>query len=348
MYNLVLIGNGFDLAHDLKTSYRHFLNQLNKNAWDNPDQFTNILKKEMIDALQRKQVRRDQKIYKNQFIQQLLDLGHLNNWSDIEYHYFKLINEAANQSNSTKRIKTINEEFEQIKKYLKIYLSEEQKKFTKMDAFEYFFSELNNSKTLVLNFNYTNTVSSYLENYRNITQINIHGELDNENNPMIFGFAASDTESKILIDMNEEGFMRNIKKLNYLFTNNDKELKSSMDETRGFDVIILGHSCGVSDRLILNQIFNHKNLKSITPIYYKDRDGYLQTTINIDRIIDDYSKGQNEPKSFNKLENYPQCFPMIQHNSKEEEINKFKTYIARHKIQKTNRYDPPPLTVGFY
>lgn len=348
MYNLILIGNGFDLAHDLKTSYRHFLNQLDKNAWNNPDQFANILRDELIDALRRNEVKKNQKIYKNQFIQQLLDLSHLNNWSDIEYLYFKLINEAANRSNNTQIIKIINEEFEQIKKYLKIYLSDEQTNFTKMDAFDYFFSELNNSKTLVLNFNYTNTVSSYLENYRNIKQINIHGELDNENNPMIFGFAASDAESKILIDMNEEGFMRNIKKLNYLFTNNDKELKSLMDETRGFDVIILGHSCGVSDRLILNQIFNHKNLKSITPIYYKDREGYLQATINIDRIIDDYSKGQNEPKSFIKLENYPQCFPMIQHNSKEEDINKFKTYIASHKIQKTKRYDPTPMDISVY
>jgi len=348
MYNLILIGNGFDLAHDQKTSYRHFLNQLNKNAWDNPDQFTSILRDDLIGALRRKDVRKDQRIYKNQFIQQLLDLGHLNNWSDIEYRYFRLINEVANQPNSTQRIKIVNAEFEQIKKYLKIYLSDEQRKFTKMTAFDFFFSGLNNSQTLVLNFNYTNTVSTYLEDYKNIKQINIHGELDNENNPMIFGFAASDAESKILIDMNEEGFMRNIKKLNYLFTNNDKELKSLMDETRGFDVIILGHSCGVSDRLILSEIFNHKNLKSITPIYYKDREGYLQTAINIDRIIDDYSKEKNEPKSFIKLENYPQCFPMIQHDSKEEDINKFKTYIARHKIQKANRYDPAPMTIAIY
>lgn len=348
MYNLILIGNGFDLAHDLKTSYRSFLNQLNKNAWNNPDQFANILKNELIDFIRRKDIKKDQKIYKNQFIQQLLDLGHLNNWSDIEHHYFRLINDDANQPKNTQRIKKINEEFEQIKEYLKIYLSDEQRKFTKMDAFDYFFSELNNHKTIVLNFNYTNTVSSYLEKYKSIKQINIHGELINENNPMIFGFAATDAESKILIDKNEEGYMRNIKKLNYLFTNNDKELKSLMDETSEFDVIILGHSCGVSDRLILSEIFNHKNLKSITPIYYKDREGYLQTTINIDRIIDDYSKAKNEPKSFYKLENYPQCFPMIQHNSKDEDINKFKTYIAKHKITKANRYDPIHLSVGIY
>lgn len=128
MYNLILIGNGFDLAHNLKTSYRDFLNQLDKNAWNNPSQFSDILKDGLIDALIRKDLRRNQKVYKNEFIQHLLDLGYLSNWSDIEYQYFILINNAANSSNSTQRIKKINDDFEQIKKYLRIYLSDEQKK----------------------------------------------------------------------------------------------------------------------------------------------------------------------------------------------------------------------------
>lgn len=216
-----------------------------------------------------------------------------------------------------------------------------------MDTVDYFFSELNNPKTLVLNFNYTNTVSNYLDNYKHIKQINIHGELDNQNNPMIFGFAATDKESKILTDKNEEGYMRNIKKFNYLFTNNDKELKSLMNDTRGFDVIIIGHSCGVSDRLILSEIFNHNNLKTITPFYFKDKEGYLQTIINIDRIIDDYSKESKDEKSFNKLENYPECIPMIQHDSKKEDIDEFKKYIVQHKVYKENRYDPVSPSIGF-
>ncbi|MGE0021550.1 MAG: AbiH family protein [Draconibacterium sp.] len=344
MYNLVIIGNGFDLAHDLKTSYRHFLNHVNKNARIEPDKYSDLLRDEFIGIFRAKQsVRRDQKIFKNTIVQELLNLGHLNNWSDIEFHYFKLIN-AAN----TKNINSINNEFEQIKNHLKIYLSNEQNGFKAIESYEFFFSKLNHHNTLILNFNYTNTVEKYLEKYKNIKHIAIHGELNNEDNPMIFGFAASDAESKVLIDRNEEGYMRNIKKLNYMFTNNDKELKSLMDDSRKFDVIILGHSCGVSDRLILSEIFNHKKLNSITPFYFKNREGYLQTIINIDRIIDDYTKKNKEDKSFNKLENYPQCFSMIQHNSTSDEITKFKNYITAHKINKANRYDPPPMVVGVF
>ena len=352
IYNLIIIGNGFDLAHDLKTSYRHFLNDLNENAWNKPDQFTDILKDELLDVLRRKVLRKDQKIYKNRIIQQLIDLEHLNNWSDIEYHYFKLINEIANNKNknsdSTQRINRTNEEFEQIKSYLKSYLSEEQKRFKKIDAIEYMFKELNSPRTLVLNFNYTNTVTKYLEDYKFIKQINIHGELDNEDNPMIFGFAATDAECKLLTDKNEEGYMRNIKKLNYRFTNNDKELKSLLDDTSGFDVVILGHSCGVSDRLILSEIFNHNNLRTISPFYFKDREGYLQTIINIDRIIDDYTKEVKEVKSFIKVENYPQCIPMIQYNSDVKDVNQFKNFINKHKIHKNNRYDPPQMSISVF
>ena len=41
---------------------------------------------------------------------------------------------------------------------------------------------------LVVNFNYTDTASQYLAEFPDESLINIHGELSNADNPIIFGY----------------------------------------------------------------------------------------------------------------------------------------------------------------
>jgi hypothetical protein len=40
-------------------------------------------------------------------------------------------------------------------------------------------------------------------------------------------------------------------------------------ESNNFQTYIYGHSCGISDRTMLNQIFEHENCKSIKIFYHK-------------------------------------------------------------------------------
>ena len=113
-----------------------------------------------------------------------------------------------------------------------------------------------------------------------------------------------------------------------------KYLKESLDS---IDVYILGHSCGVSDRLILHELFTHNKVNSITPFYFGEMDGFLKTVINIDRVIDDYGKIEQKEKSFAKLNNYKQSTTMLQHNSTNTNIDEFMKFVDTMKAKHNNK-----------
>ena len=55
----------------------------------------------------------------------------------------------------------------------------------------------------------------------------------------------------------------------------------------------MGHSCGNSDRSLLNTIFEHDNCVSIKPYFYKGKDrtdNYLDIIQNISRNFTDMKK----------------------------------------------------------
>ena len=57
-----------------------------------------------------------------------------------------------------------------------------------------------------------------------------------------------------------------------------------------FQVCIMGHSCGNSDRTLLNTLFEHRNCISIKPYFYESNDGtdnYLELAQNISRNFKD-------------------------------------------------------------
>ncbi|AYM99226.1 hypothetical protein EAG08_01710 [Chryseobacterium sp. 3008163] len=151
-------------------------------------------------------------------------------------------------------------------------------------------------RTLVVNFNYTNTFEKlYLNNLRDYNKkfsnrsmehIHIHGDInDLQNNPMIFGYGDElDKNSKDLAEIKGSEFFKNIKSLNYQSTSYYKNILKFIDENK-FEVIILGHSCGNSDRTLLNTIFEHENCTTIQPYYHKweGGDNYFDIVCNIYR-----------------------------------------------------------------
>lgn len=61
-------------------------------------------------------------------------------------------------------------------------------------------------------------------------------------------------------------------------------------ESAPYQIYVLGHSCGISDRTLLNTLFEHKNCVSIKPYYYQKSDGtdnYLELVQNICRNFTD-------------------------------------------------------------
>lgn len=146
------------------------------------------------------------------------------------------------------------------------------------------------SEFLLLNFNYTKTADLYIPKNYYIKTNHIHGELNNVDNPIIFGHGDEmDEDYKMISNLNDNSYLNNIKSIRYLETDNYRQLLSFIDSAP-FQIYIMGHSCGNSDRTLLNTLFEHKNCVSIKPFYYEKQDGsdnYIEIIQNISRNFND-------------------------------------------------------------
>ena len=122
-------------------------------------------------------------------------------------------------------------------------------------------------------FNFTNTIEYYLDSLGlgRESLIYIHGQINNPSNPIIFGYGdeMGSYYSKIE-DLNENEYLRHMKSFGYFKTSNYQDLLRFIDLS-DFNVNIMGHSCGLSDRVLLHTIFCHANCKKIQ-IYYHQKD----------------------------------------------------------------------------
>lgn len=169
---------------------------------------------------------------------------------------------------------------------------------------------------LLLNFNYTNTHDFYIksedvEKYSNsnVSSINIHGSLYKQSeNPIIFGFGDElDKEYKVIENLEDNRYLENIKSINYLEANNYKRLLQYI-ESDYYEVYIFGHSCGNSDRTLLNTLFEHDNCASIKVFYHQREDGsdnYSDIVRNISRNFSDKAKMRD------RVVNKTMCEPLV-------------------------------------
>lgn len=129
-------------------------------------------------------------------------------------------------------------------------------------------------ETHFLSFNYTSTVSKYIEklNLDSSFLNEIHGSLFFEDNPINFGFGDEmDKHYQEIEEKNDNEYLKNIKSFQYLHTSNYKRLLDLIESDK-FQVYIMGHSCGLSDRTLLNTIFEHENCCSIKVFYHEIKD----------------------------------------------------------------------------
>ena len=339
MNRIILIGNGFDLAHGLETSYTHFIDwfwkkEIEKIEWlrrqDNRFNYVNgdyfelrgayesdirFLKTAKIKNFKTlKQLNHIQISFKNFFLGQISEQS-LINWVDIENEYYKLLVFYSNNDYFTK-IETLNKELEQIRTELTNYLETQKNEniikdyekimFGAFDPKDFTYEEAINSikelflksmeqtfpnTTLFLNFNYTNTFEYCLrfdKSVKLIDKVCIHGSLSNLENPVIFGYGDEIDDDYKMLERKSVGknfVLENMKSVNYSKTNNYNRVLNFMNSDL-FQIIILGHSCGNSDRTLLNKLFEHKNCVSIKPYYYIDENGksdYTDKYINISR-----------------------------------------------------------------
>ena len=330
MNRIILIGNGFDLAHGLKTSYLDFIDYYWEKKKDLYDKhifyYTHLFnsgkgipkyqdEEIVIDEISNDQTSENLH-FQNLFLKQIDEKKHLHNWVDIEEEYYLSLKECVDDKMD---IEKLNSDFSVIKKALEEYLSEIQgtaplknyNVFLPIDTKIYSVAkqedfqrklevfEENVESILFLSFNYTTTEKrypierNYLEKIFHI-HIHIHGELNNPDNPIIFGYGDEiDDSYRIIEKKNDNRFLDNIKSIKYLETDNYRKLMNFIN-TNAYQIFIMGHSCGISDRTLLNTLFEHENCLSIKVFFHKKEDG----TDNYSDIVRNISRNFNDKKIF--------------------------------------------------
>lgn len=144
-------------------------------------------------------------------------------------------------------------------------------------------------RMLMLNFNYTSVADSYFPLDERFSVNHIHGELSKPES-VIFGYGDEiDENYKIISNKNDNEYLKNIKSIKYLESSNYRYLLDFI-ESDTYQIFIMGHSCGNSDRTLLNTLFEHRNCASIKPFYFIRKDGtdnYMELIQNISRNFTD-------------------------------------------------------------
>ena len=375
MNRLVLIGNGFDLAHGLKTSYKDFIywyweQRLNtmltegsaisedclcrlqiKNTRDCASWSYYFSSHSLRDLMTRewkyppieianaiKENKDNFFVTYSKFIDTILQSIETKGWVDIENEYYQLLKESIEKSEQGYSVKKLNEELAYLQSKLIEYLGTIGMSQCKKDLHDAMiglfdptdfsiegkwkalknmglesanFDEMNNNcverkklrpeRIMLLSFNYTGTVKNY-GNF-NLDFNYIHGELERPEN-IIFGYGDElDRHYQDILDKNDNELLKNVKSVKYLETRHYHDLLEFL-ESAPFQVLIMGHSCGNSDRTLLNTVFEHENCVSIKPFYHKwegGGDNYLELVQNISRNF-------TNPKLFrDRVVNKEQC-----------------------------------------
>lgn len=357
MNRLIIIGNGFDLAHGLKTKYEDFLlwylmtkvEGLDKDTPSVDRLCTIKAKKKYVNSVF-VPVHPDFKEVENyiDFIKAIKDSGYYidfhsvffksimdeKRWVDIEniYYYFlknsMVIGKRTRNNEPFPSIEEINSDLDFLRDKFIEYLKSECNDFdfdvSESPYFELFIKDLiyekntpkivdgmikQYPKTLLLNFNYTNLIQKYQDTIQMngdlIELLQIHGSVNNPKS-IVFGFGDELDETYQEIErLNENKFFEHIKSFRYFQDGNYQQLMAFVDNDP-FEVLVLGHSLGLSDRTMLSQTFENDNLKRVQLYYHQDQKDFTEKTYEISRHFTSKGRMRELIVPFTRSEPMPQ------------------------------------------
>lgn len=165
---------------------------------------------------------------------------------------------------------------------------------------------------LLLNFNYTTTADMYLYKNSGFEVNHIHGKLGDDLNHIIFGYGDEmDDDYKTISKLNDNDYLTNIKSIRYLETDKYRKLLRFINSDY-YQIYIMGHSCGNSDRTLLNTLFEHPKCVSIKPFYYQWQDERGEWQDNYIEIIQNISRNFNSMQTMrDRVVNKEFCRPLV-------------------------------------
>lgn len=353
---ILVIGNGFDLAHGIPTSYQDFANWLlkdlsksflntivnnqemsefteemynkfgngkyiyNKHLHENDKLyplFSHFQEKDLdkITAFLGKNFSLFYRIFNNKLMVDLFNTKETD-WFAIENIYFqKLYRIAFHDSGNTElKIKTLNSELDFLRDKLCDYLKEITIIFSApiIKFLKSAFSDY--QELLIVNFNYTETFDQYNDQLallnKKITCINIHGKLNESN--IIFGYGNDqDQKYKEMKNLEIDYIFKHFKTVEYSLNSDYTDLLDQINSDSLFDVKILGHSLGLTDKTLLQEIFDHEKCRKIylykrTNIdLLKQKSIFKEKIIALSRILSSERDVRRKVNNFNETESFP-------------------------------------------
>lgn len=322
--NLLIIGNGFDLEHDLKTHYTDFFDTINNNVSSKNEIILNnnkyLIKDNNLLLYLIKEYKQN-KLQGNNWIDietelkkiiSLIEEININNFIDNMSYYsgdeYTTIKKIQSKSSYYFKnclfpfiignnyykyinehynisIKILEKDLNELINMLRDYLLEQDiSNLTKTKDI----SDIDYKITHVLSFNYTDTFRKIYSDIDDDKIDFIHGSL-NKNN-LVLGInetLTEDTANKIVDTVYfKKYFQRIYKKTDYKYVSwlDPTDYKNYAD----FDTVYIhGHSLDESDKEILEKIINSV-LKKYTPtvkIFYYDEKHYRQEVTNLIKIL---------------------------------------------------------------
>ena len=159
---------------------------------------------------------------------------------------------------------------------------------------------------MVLNFNYTNTPYLYSKKSDPLQIMDIHGQIGDKDDDICIGYGnEQDKRLEELKNRDDYETLRFIKSIYYPEKNRRRRLGLFLEATR-FQVDIIGHSCGLSDGVLLNFIFEHPYCIQIIYHYHEDIQDHKNKMMNIYRHFNDPQLFQKRVIDFETSEKCPQ------------------------------------------
>ncbi len=321
--HILILGNGFDLAHGLKTKYSDFLDYC-KTKYDSGEAenadinnnflFNNIWAKHFLD----KEIDGDKWIdLEKEIYNVIVKLSKLSYFQDnpskekykntifiipkyyMDFNfnkinsYFKELTGVKNQDPHIKIkdfIKFLNNQLRDFVMEFEKYLTDEVMKTVNINS--RYKLRIDDSCISLLNFNYTNTCEKLYKinfNHNNFgiktKEIYVHGKINNYDGCNLVLGTHSFNDKEIIADFNV--FKKHNQRHRYGTMENYQELLNELKYPKKIYVPvfhIIGHSLDETDHNILKHILLARE-KSIINIYYHDEESHERLINNITKII---------------------------------------------------------------
>ncbi len=153
------------------------------------------------------------------------------------------------------------------------------------------------NNTYFINFNYTSMLNKHLQGFggrdTKFKEIHIHGAIhpnpgDGVIGDIIFGYG--DDTHKLYKELEQDGnneLLAHMKSFYYSDEDHYLEVLDILDGKQPYEVVVVGHSMGLSDRVLLKTIFEHENCIAIRLLHRGSKPNHIQKRIALSRHMDD-------------------------------------------------------------